>query len=118
MARSWNTHLINSNLQTSQEVAAAQAAAIAAGGQISDANYAMAQAGSLSAIGAGVSSFGNLAASSNFQTGVNNISGGISNVFSGSTSVGQPLNILPAAAQSTVPSTYDPYNSTSAGFVY
>lgn len=118
-ARDLNVQLIESNLQTSREVAAAQAAAIAAGGQISDANYALAQAGSLSAVGAGVFSFGNLAASSNFQTGINNISGGISNLFSGDTSVGQPLNILPTAAvQSVAPPTYDPYHSTSAGFVY
>lgn len=106
MARAQQTALIDTNLQTSQAVADAQRQVIAAGGQISDANYALAQAQSLSSIGSGVSAFGNLASSAQFQNSATNLWNGFN-----SSSVGAPMNILPSAANSS-------FNQDPSNFAY
>ncbi len=92
-----NEQLLNTNTANSAAVAAAQEQVIAAGGAISDANYAAAQAGTLSSIGQGISSFGNIASSSTFQSAATNLFNNFGGTTTGGASVGQPMNILPSA---------------------
>lgn len=104
MGRGLQESLIQSNLETSQAVSQAQQAYITAGGRISEANYAAAQASTLGSIGQGISAFGSLVGSNTFQSAATNIFGGGSTGTSVDTTsyntgtLNEPMNILPPAA--------------------
>lgn len=100
MAYRGNQALLDSNAQTSAAVAQAQEAYIQAGGRISEANYAAAQASTIGSIGQGISAFGSLAGSSSFQTAATNLfpttpTTTVDTTSYNSGSLSQPMNILP-----------------------